>query len=330
MPLTRDELLALYRNLVRARRLDEKLVQGVAEGKTVSFFHSGQGEEAVGVGGCTFLRRDDYVYFHHRGHGIAHILSKGGSAREFLAEHYGKATGSCNGVGAIHFCDPSIGMPGFSGTIGSAFPVSLGWGLAMKKNGRGQVVVCFFGDGSSNRGTLHEAMNLASVWKLPIVWVCHNNLYAQFMPLRDAFAGEDIAMLAAPYGMPADKVDGQDVVAVHEAVQAAVERARAGLGPSLIECKTYRYRAHVEGVGDISHYEPRPAEEVAAWRKRDPILLMRERLLRDETLSVSEVEATEAEAAEEMEAAEGFALDSPPPEPSALDGILFAGQEVTR
>ncbi len=324
MTLTNEQMATLYRNLVRARRLDETLVRGVAEGKTVSFFHSGQGEEAVGVGGCTFLRPDDFVYFHHRGHGIAHIISKGGSPREFLAEHYGKATGACNGIGAIHFSDPSIGMPGFSGTIGSAFPVSLGWGLALKKNGRGQVVVCFFGDGSSNRGTLHEAMNLASVWKLPIVWVCHNNLYAQFMPLRDAFPSEDIATLAVPYGMPAEKVDGQDVVAVHEAVQAAVERARAGEGPYLVECKTYRYRAHVEGVQDIAHYQPRPPEEVEAWRKRDPVLLMRERLLRAEVLSATEIERIEAEAALEMDEAERFALDSPPPERSVLDRMLFA------
>lgn len=324
MALTAEQLQTLYANLVRARKLDEKLVEGIAAGKTVSFFHSGQGEEAVGVGGCTFLRPDDYIYMHHRGHGVAHVLAKGGSARALLAEHYGKATGACNGIGAIHFADPDVGILGMSGTIGTAFPISVGWALAAKKNGRGQVVVCFFGDGTSNRGTLHEAMNLAAVWKLPVVWVCHNNLYAQFMPLRDAFPNEDIASLASPYRMPAAVVDGQDVVAVHEAVQAAVARARAGEGPSLIECKTYRFRAHVEGVPDISHYEPRPAEEVAAWKERDPITLCRQRLLQDGVLSEADAERIEKEAEAEMEAAEQFALDSPTPDAAVLPAILYA------
>lgn len=324
MPLSKEQLATLYANLVRARKLDERLVQGVTEGKTVSFFHSGQGEEAVGVGGCSFLRPDDYIYFHHRGHGVAHILAKGGSARELLAEHYGKATGSCGGVGAIHFADPSVGILGLSGTIGTAFPISAGWGLAAKKNGRGQVVVSFFGDGSANRGTLHEAMNLAAVWKLPIVWVCHNNLYAQFMPIRDAFPGEDIAQIAAAYRMPASVVDGQDVLAVHEAVQASVARARAGEGPSLVECKTYRYRAHVEGVADISHVDPRPAEEVQSWLKRDPIVLFRQRLLDDAVLSEGEISRIEEEAAAEIDAAERFALDSPAPDPAILQAVLYA------
>lgn len=324
MQLTNEQLATLYANLVRSRRLDEKLVQGISEGKTVSFFHSGQGEEAVGVGGCSFLRPDDYIYFHHRGHGIPHILAKGGSARELLAEHYGKASGSCNGIGAIHFVDPAVGILGLSGTIGTAFPISAGWGLAAKKNGRGQVVVCFFGDGSSNRGTLHEAMNLAAVWKLPIVWVCHNNLYAQFMPLRDAFPGEDIADLAGGYRMPAAVVDGQDVLAVHEAVEEAVARARAGDGPSLVECKTYRYRAHVEGVADVSHADPRPAEEIEAWLKRDPLVLFRQRLLGDGVLSAEDADRIEREAAEEIEAAERFALDSASPDPAVLQQALYA------
>lgn len=324
MPLTQEQMTILYSNLVRSRRMDEKLVQGLADGKTVSFFHSVQGEEAVGVGGCTFLRPDDYVYYHHRGHGLAHIISKGGSPKQFIAEHYGKATGCCSGIAAIHFVDPALGILGFSGTIGSAFPVSLGWGLAAKKNGRGQVAVCFFGDGGSNRGTLHEAMNMAAVMKLPIVWVCHNNLYAQFMPLHDSFPSEDIATMAVPYRMPAEVVDGQDVVAVHEAVQAAVARARAGEGPSLVECKTYRYRAHAEGVPDISHYEPRPPDEVAAWKDRDPLVLFRQRLLADGVLSDSDLDRVEAEAAAEMDAAERFAMDSPAADAAVLQGMLYA------
>ena len=304
--------------------MDERMVQGLADGKAVSFFHSVQGEEAVGVGGCTFLRPDDYIYYHHRGHGLAHIISKGGSPKEFIAEHYGKATGSCAGVGSIHHVDPDHGILGFSGTIGSAFPVSIGWALAAKKNGRGQVTVCFFGDGAANRGTLHEAMNMASVMKLPIVWVCHNNLYAQYMPLKDAFPSEDIASLAEPFAMPSAIVDGQDVVAVHEAVQGAVERARAGDGPSLIECKTYRFRSHSEGGPDISHYEPRPREEIESWLRRDPIVLFRKQLLESGYFSDEELDSLDAEADAEIEAAEQFAMDSPSPEAAVLDQLLYS------
>lgn len=324
MTLEKEQLVRLYTNMVRARKFDEAVVKGIAEGKTVAFFHSGQGEEAVGVGGCTFLRQDDYIYPHHRGHGVAHITSKGMSPKSFLAEHFGKATGSVGGIAGFHAAEPEVGIMGSAGTIGSQFPVSLGWGLAAKKRGKGQVVVCFFGDGSSNRGTLHEAMNAASVWKLPIVWVCHNNLYAQFMPIKDAYAKENIADLAAGYGMPAAVVDGQDVVAVHEAVQAAVDRARAGDGPSLVECKTYRYRSHVEGVPDIAHAEPRPPQEVEAWKQRDPIKLFGEKLVKEGVLSQSDIEGIEQEVASEVEAAERFAMDSPAPDPAILDRALYA------
>jgi len=324
MTLEKEQLIRLYTNLVRARKLDETVVSGIAEGKTVAFFHSGQGEEAVGVGGCTFLREDDYIYPHHRGHGVAHALSKGMSPKGFLAEHFGKATGSAGGIAGFHAAEPEIGIMGAAGTIGSQFPVSLGWGLAAKKRGKEQVVVCFFGDGSSNRGTLHEAMNLAAVWKLPIVWVCHNNLYAQFMPIKDAYPKDDIADLAAGYGMPGVVVDGQDVVAVHEAVQAAVARARAGDGPSFVECKTYRYRAHVEGVPDVSHAQPRPAEEVEAWKKRDPINLFRERLLEQGVLSQDDTERIDREVAAEIDEAERFAMDSPVPDPTILEKVLYA------
>lgn len=324
MTLEKEQLIRLYTNLVRARKLDETVVRGIAEGKTVAFFHSGQGEEAVGVGGCTFLREGDYIYPHHRGHGVAHALSKGMSPKGFLAEHFGKATGSAGGIAGFHAAEPEIGIMGAAGTIGSQFPVSLGWGLAAKKRGKGQVVVCFFGDGSSNRGTLHEAMNLAAVWKLPIVWVCHNNLYAQFMPIKDAYPKDDIADLAAGYGMPGVVVDGQDVVAVHEAVQAAVARARAGDGPSFVECKTYRYRAHVEGVPDVSHAQPRPAEEVEAWKKRDPINLFRERLLEQGVLSQDDTERIDREVAAEIDEAERFAMDSPVPDPAILEKVLYA------
>ena len=325
MTLDKEQLVTLYNNMVRARKADELVVKGLQDGKVPSFYHSVQGSEAVGVGACTFLRDDDYVYPHLRGHGIAYIIGKRSSVKDFLAEHYGKATGSTLGVmGGIHVADPEHGFFGVAGTIGSQFPVSVGWALAAKKNGKEQVVVCAFGDGSSNRGTLHEAMNMAAVWKLPVVWVCENNLYAQFTPIRDAYAREDIADLAAGYNMPGVVVDGQDVVAVHEAVQAAVDRARAGDGPSLIECKTYRYRPHSEGIKDIVHADPRPQEEIEAWKKRDPIKLFQERLLEQGVLTPTETERIDAEITAEMEELERFAMESPQPTRDSLKNLLYA------
>jgi TPP-dependent pyruvate/acetoin dehydrogenase alpha subunit len=228
------------------------------------------------------------------------------------------------GIAGFHGVDAEHGIFGAGGTIGSQFPVSTGWALAAKKNGRGQVTICGFGDGSSNRGTLHEAMNLAAIWKLPIVWVCENNLYAQFMPLKDAYPREDIADLAAGYNMPGVIVDGQDVIAVHEAVQAAVERARAGEGPSLIECKTYRYREHSEGSADIAHTDPRPAEEIESWKKRDPIKLFQKQLLEQGVLTEADVERIEAEVTAETAEIEKFALESPVPDPDILQKALYA------
>jgi len=324
MALDREQLLLLYTNLVRARKMDETVVKALQEGKVVSFYHSGQGSEAVGVGVCTFLRDDDYLYPHHRGHGLAYLIGKRGDVKAFLAEHYGKTTGMAGGMAGFHGVDPAHGIFGGGGTIGSQFPVSVGWALACKKNSRGQVTICAFGDGSSNRGTLHEAMNMAAVWKLPIVWVCENNLYAQFMPIKDAYPREDIADLAAGYDMPGVVVDGQDVIAVHEAAQAAVERARAGEGPSLIECKTYRYRSHSEGSRDVSHADLRPQEEIEAWKKRDPVKVFREKLVEQGVLTEADVERIDREADEWAAEIDRFATESPVPDASVLEKALYA------
>lgn len=324
MKLARDELLKLYANLVRARKFDEFMVAALEQGKVVSFFHSAQGEEAVAVGSCSFLRRDDYVYVTHRGHGLAQILARGGSAKAFLAEHYGKATGSCGGTSAVHSIEPDLGILGYSMTLGAGFALSVGWALAAKKNGRRQVVVSFFGDGTSNRGTLHEAMNLASLWKLPIVWVCSNNLYGQFMPIRDAYPGANLADLAQSYSMPGTVVDGQDVVAVHEAVQAAVGRARAGEGPSFVECKTYRYRAHSEGLMDMVHAQPRSQQEIEGWKKRDPVALLRGRLLSEGGATETELDEIDRAIAAEIEEADRFATESPLPNIRNLAQTLYA------
>jgi len=185
-------------------------------------------------------------------------------------------------------------------------------------------VLSFFGDGTSNRGTFHPAMNLSSLWKLPIVWVCENNLYAQWMPIKDAYIREDIADLAAGYNIPGVVVDGQDVIAVYEAVQAAVARARGGEGPSLLECKTYRYYAHTIGTRDDAHANPRPAEEIEAWKKRDPIRLFEKKLLEQNVLTQADIERIDRESTGEIEEAERFAMESPLPNPDILEKALYA------
>lgn len=324
MKFTREDLLKLYRNLVRARMFDQAAIRMLAEGKFTSFFHAAYGGEAPGVGGATFLRPDDYIYGHHRGHGIPHGAGKGADLGAFMAEHCGKATGSCGGMTGFHACEPQLGLFGAGGTIGTAFPVSAGWGIAAKKAGRGQVVVCFFGDGSTGRGTMHESMNMSANWKLPIVWVCENNGMGQFVPIKDAFPLEDIASIAAAYGMPGVVVDGQDVVAVAEAVMAAVERARQGKGPSLVECKCLRFRSHVEGAPDWVHAELRSAEEVEEMKKRDPLTLYQKKLLQQGVLTRQDVERIDREVAAEVAAAERLCDESPFPDKSALENAVYA------
>ncbi|MBU2551110.1 MAG: thiamine pyrophosphate-dependent dehydrogenase E1 component subunit alpha [Proteobacteria bacterium] len=325
MQFTKEQLLKLYSNLVRTRAFDQAAVRLNAEGKLFSFYHPALGGEAPGVGGTTFLRKDDVVYPHLRGHGFPHLIGKGCDPKTYLAEHCGRATGSGKGLGGVHAEYPELGIFGGGGTIGSAFPVSVGWGVAAKKNGWGQVVVCFFGDGSSNRGTFHEAANMAAVWKLPVVWVCENNGVAQYVPIKDAYPLDDIASLGAGYGMPAVVVDGQDVVAVAEAVMAAVERAREGHGPSLVECKTLRFGAHGIGNPDKIHGQPRDPEELEAMRRRDPVELFRSRLLEQGVLTPEDIERIDGEAQREVEEARRFIDESPSPDdPSLLDRALYA------
>jgi len=324
MPLTKEQLITLYTNLVRTRAFDELFVRRLSEGRLLGFFHPAEGGEAPGVGACSFLRPDDYVLPHLRGHGMPHTLSKGGDVKYYLAEHTGKATGCCGGRSTFHGVDPAIGLMGAFGTIGSCFPVTVGLGLAAKKNKRGQVVVCCFGDGTSNRGTFHECALMANNWKLPVVFVCENNGISMFVPVEESHPVKDISSLAQGYGMPAAVVDGQDVIAVAEAVTAAVDRARAGKGPSMIEAKCYRYCSHAIGIPDFKGGELRSQKEIDEMRKRDAILLCRERLLAQGVLSQEDVDRIAQKAEEEVAAAEKFADESPIAEPTGLEQLLYA------
>lgn len=324
MNLTKEQKIKLYTNMVRARKVDELMVKGVQSGKVPSFYHSGQGQEAIGVGACSFLREDDYLVAYHRGHGLCELISKGLPVNDYVAEHYGKATGSCNGVAGHHCCDMQRGIFGRGGTVGGHFTLAAGAGLTAKLRGKGQVVVCLFGDGSTGRGTFHTALLMSANWKLPVVWLCSNNRIAQFVPIEVSYPKENIADLAYGYDIPAKIVDGQDVVAVYEAVQEAVDKARAGEGPSFIECKTYRFRAHVEGSADLVQTELRSEEEINVWKKRDPIDLFGKKLLVEGILSQDDIAQIEREAVKETEEADSFSTESPVPHPEILQKVLYA------
>jgi len=324
MKFSKKDLIKLYTNLVRTRAFDELFTRRLGQGKLLGFYHSSLGGEAPGVGGCSFLRKDDVIFPHHRGHGIPHMIGKGIDIKYFLAEHTGKVTGGCGGMSTFHCFDSDNGLYGYSGLIGSSFPLSAGYGLAAKRNGKEQVVVCFFGDGGSNRGTLHEAFLMASTWKLPITWVCENNGLSQFVPFEQTYPVDDIADLAQGYGMPGIVVDGQDVIAVAEAVTAAVDRARKGKGPSLIECKTSRFCPHFVSAPDMCGCEIRSDEEIEELKKQDPIVICHKKLMARKILTKKTIEKIDAEVAAELEAAEKFADESPPPEPSIFDDLLYA------
>jgi len=308
MEFSREDLLTLYRNMVRGRRFDESLVELFAKGNVAGMWHSGIGQEAVGAGAATFLRQDDWLAITHRG--ITAGLAKGLDPEKWLAESLGRAGGT--GGGKSRKCaDRHHGILPSGGTIGSCFPIAAGAGVAVKRLGGDQAVVCLFGDGAAGRGTLHECMNLAAVWRLPVVWVCENNLYSITTHVKRALAAEHVADLAHGYGMPGVSVDGQDVMAIADAVQRAVERARRGEGPSLVECRTYRYREH--GEGDIpTPY--RAKEEVESWKKRDPIRLLHSRMLDEGMAGEQEIGAVDREVEDEVVMVVHRVMESPWPD----------------
>jgi acetoin:2,6-dichlorophenolindophenol oxidoreductase subunit alpha len=325
MVLTKENLITLYTNLVRTRAFDRAFVRRLGEGKLLGFYHPADGGEAPGVGACSFLRKDDYLWGHIRGHGLPHMISKGIDPKYFMAEHGGKDTGMCRGISSFHSVAPEYGHMGAAGTIGSGFPVTVGYGLAAKKNGRGQIAMCCFGDGTSNRGTFHECALMVNNWKLPVVFVCENNGMGMYVPVKDSHPVQDIADLAQGYGMPGVVVDGQDVVAVAEAVQVAVGRAREGKGASMIEAKCERFCPHSVGVEDFSGPDIRSAEDINRLREtRDPVKLFRQKLLDQGVLTEEEMNRIQAEADGEVEAAEKFVDESPNTDPSIFDELLYA------
>lgn len=318
MTLSKDQLLKIYQNMVRTRTLDYQMIKNARSGKMIPGWHSGLGEEVIS-GTVSLLRDDDYVTYTHRG--AYAWIAKGISMKDILAEFYGKSTGCAHGKGGTHITKPSLGIFGRSGMQGGHFPLAAGMGIAAQLRGQGQVVVMFFGDGCGTRAPLHEAMNYASIWKLPVLWFCENNGYSMSVRMDKTWAIRDIAKIADSYAMPGKTIeDGNDVIAVTEAAEEFIDRSRSGKGPALLEIKTYRWRGHHEG--DPALY--RSKEEVEAWMKKDPlkrfenVLLMRNLLMRED------VETIKALADVEVAEAQKFAEESPEPAPEDAFNAVFA------
>jgi len=313
----REKLVEMYRKMLEIRCFEEKVYELYGKNLVPGTIHLYAGQEAVAVGVCANLRKDDYITSTHRGHG--HCIAKGADLNRVMAEILGRKTGYCKGKGgSMHIADFSVGMLGATAVVGAGIPIAVGAGLSVKLRGTDQVVACFFGDGASNQGTFHEGINMAAIWSLPVLFVCENNLYAMGTRQSRVMLIENIADRAAAYGIPGVTVDGNDVLAVYEAAGKAVERARKGEGPTLIECKTYRHKGH-------SRFDPaayRPKEEVEAWLKRDPIQRFKNKLSELGVLTKAETDAIEREVAVKIEEAVKFALESPYPEPEeALEDV---------
>ena len=323
MDQERDLYMMMLRRMMLIREFEENVKQLTRGGELVGMAHCYIGEEAVAVGACAALRDDDYITGNHRSHG--HPISKGGDVRRAMAELLGKATGYCKGKGgSMHLADFDIGILGESGIVGSALPVAVGAAMGSKMQGNDRVVVAFFGDGASNQGACHEAMNLAAIWKLPVIFLCENNQYAVTTSFRDSVAVENISDRAAAYDMPGVLVDGQDVLAMYEATVQAVERGRAGLGPTLMEARTYRFEDHSEGLARIIREPYRTEEEVDRWRLRDPIVLHSRWLIEQGIATQDEVEDVRQEVAETIAEALQFARESPYPEVEDLMTDMYA------
>ncbi|MBW8825811.1 MAG: thiamine pyrophosphate-dependent dehydrogenase E1 component subunit alpha [Acidobacteria bacterium] len=301
--------------MVRIRLFEEVGGRVAEDGRMPTVLHLYIGQEAVAAGVCANLRPDDQITSTHRGHG--HFIAKGGQYRPMFSELFGRANGACKGKGgSMHISDIDLGILGANGIVGGGIPIAVGAAFSNKYRGSDAVSVSFFGDGATNEGSFHEAANMAALWKLPCVLVCENNFYGEWTPQHLHQAIEYIADRAAGYGMPGVVVDGMDAVAVWSATQEAVRRARAGEGPTLLECRTYRYFDHVGMKGLRIAY--RSQEEVDSWKARDPIQALEARLVEAGALSAEEAAAFKAETLAEIDEAIAFAEASPFPDPAEL------------
>ncbi len=321
--LSTNELLSLYRKMLQIRRTEETLARAHQSGSIPGACHTYVGEEAVATGVCAHLRPDDVIYSTHRGHG--HALAKGVTPAAMMAELFGKSTGVSHGRGgSMHLFSPEVGLMGTSGVVGPSILLATGSGYTFKLLNTDRVSVAFFGDGAANNGAFHEGVNMAAIWDLPVIYVCENNMYATEVPFATVARNTNVADRGAIYGLPGVSVDGNDVLAVYEAAGEAVRRARAGQGPTLLECRTYRTRSHAEGQRDLGY---RTAEEVEIWKARNPIARFKDYLLAEGLVDESALAQIDAEIEAEVEAARQFAISSPWPDPAtATDYVYSSGK----
>jgi TPP-dependent pyruvate/acetoin dehydrogenase alpha subunit len=318
--LSPDKQRAMLRQMLTIRRFEERASADYLAGKIYGVVHCYIGEEAVAVGVCSALERGDRIISTHRGHG--HCIAKGADLDRMMAELYGRQAGYCKGKGgSMHIADFGIGMLGANGIVAGGIAIVTGAGLAAQMEGKGGVAVSFFGDGASNAGPFHECLNIAAAWKLPMLYICENNQWAAQTPAAATHALSDVAARAAGYGIPGVVVDGNDIFAVYQAASRAVERARAGEGPTLIECKTYRWRAHTERKGQP---DPRDKAEVEAWKGKDPIARLERQLKEQGDLSDAALQSMEREVMTVLERAVAFAEASPFPTPEQATDDVFS------
>ena len=315
--LPKELLRNMLKKMLEIRFFEEKVFDLYGQNLVPGTIHLYVGEEAVAVGVCSNLRKDDYITSTHRGHG--HCIAKGADLKRVMAEILGKRTGYCKGKGgSMHIADFSVGMLGATAVVGAGLPIAVGAGLTAKLKKTDQVVACFFGEGASNQGTFHESLNLASTWDLPVIFVCENNLYAMGTRQSRAMKVTNVADRAAAYGMPGCSVDGNDVLAVYEAARLAVERARSGKGPSLIECKTYRHKGHSR----VDPAKYRAKEEVQEWLGKDAVNRLKQKLLDENVFTDEEICGLEKDASARVEESAKFAIDSEYPAPEeALEDV---------
>ena len=308
MKVPKGKLLELYTVMIKIRLFEERIVDLYARGLVPGLAHLYIGEEAVAAGACALLREDDFITSTHRGHG--HVIAKGAELNPMMAELYGKKTGYCKGKGgSMHIADMKIGILGANGIAGGGLPIAVGAGISAKWRGTDQVTICFFGDAASNNGTFHESLNFASLHKLPVIFVCENNQYGISVHQKQHQPITDIAIRATSYDMPGVIIDGNDVAAVYEAVSKAVRRARAGEGPTLIECKTYRWRGHHEGdPNQGGRY--RTKKDIEAWKKKDPLKRLADKLIADKIATKKKLAEIEQKTLKEIDEAVTFANES--------------------
>src|SRR5262245_51911376 len=319
IPISKDAAVSLFRTMVLIRRCEEQLAKSHQRGLIHGACHTYVGQEAIAAGVCAHLRRDDAVFSTHRGHG--HALAKGVPPEQLIAELYGRATGCSRGRGgSMHLFAPEVGLMGTSGIVGPCILQAAGAGYSFKLLKTERIAVAFFGDGAVSNGAFHEGLNMAAIWKLPVLFVCENNQFATEVPFRYAAGNPRVAARGTSYGLPGYEVDGNDVTTVYELAGAAIQRARSGGGPTLLECKTYRTRPHAEGMGDFTY---RSRAEVEVWKTRCPILQLQERLLGEKIAAAAELDAIDREMAGLAEEAHQFAERSPWPDAATATRHVF-------